>query len=95
MANLPSGNMLPTTSTSAIMFVWCMLIIILSSFSGDHAYGAHAWITDVQPMLKIKYGKSFGCFYYYFFEFLFFFCYFITILQYKYIQNKDKFISKS
>lgn len=62
MANLPSGNMLPTTSTSAIIYVWCVLIIILSSYSGQHGYGAHAWITDVQPTLKIKYGKQFAAF---------------------------------
>lgn len=67
MANLPSGNMLPTTSTSAIIYVWCILIIILSSYSGQHGYGAHAWITDVQPTLKIKYGKQFAVLWFYYY----------------------------
>lgn len=58
MANLPSGKMLLTTSTSAIMYVWCILIICLSSFGGEYSSTAQAWTTDVLPTLKIKYGKQ-------------------------------------
>lgn len=39
------------------MYAWCTVFVILSIFIVEHSTNAQAWTQDIQPTLKIKYGK--------------------------------------